>query len=328
MVNSLILTVTRACNLRCSYCPTVKDGWPSLSKDDAIDAVELFSDQFGGGDIKLFGGEPLLEPEVVRETFEAARNNPGIRRVYLSTNGLGLDEGWLQYLTDHQKAVLTISMDGRPDDHRRYRRALPKLPAEQPDAYEHLMTLLPQLLETPRVVVTQTIPPGGAEHTAANFQHLLDLGFTRFNFLPGYYLHWSKEQIAALRDGLSSIGDAVRARWARNEHTYVRNLFTWAPTPFFNTGLVVDSDRTIHPSNVGLSATLDELLGKTQVGTLDNPPSPKALESKAEQVNRWLQEQLPERVWESTLAVDVELTRFCNRLYGAFGEYRRRRRSA
>ncbi|MFT4979441.1 MAG: molybdenum cofactor biosynthesis enzyme MoaA, partial [Myxococcota bacterium] len=48
---SLILTVTRACNLRCSYCPTAKDGWPSLSAVDARDAIDLFIDRFGGGDI-------------------------------------------------------------------------------------------------------------------------------------------------------------------------------------------------------------------------------------------------------------------------------------
>ena len=50
----LYLTVTRECDLRCTYCPTVKDDWPPLSIDDAIRSVDLFCDQFGGGDIKLF----------------------------------------------------------------------------------------------------------------------------------------------------------------------------------------------------------------------------------------------------------------------------------
>ena len=66
----LYLTVTRECDLRCTYCPTVKDDWPSLSIDDAIRSVDLFCDQFGGGDIKLFGGEPLLVPDVVRAVME------------------------------------------------------------------------------------------------------------------------------------------------------------------------------------------------------------------------------------------------------------------
>ena len=50
----LVLTVTRACNLRCSYCPTAKDGWPSLDENDARRALELFARPleeggFGGG---------------------------------------------------------------------------------------------------------------------------------------------------------------------------------------------------------------------------------------------------------------------------------------
>ena len=64
---SLILTVTRACNLRCSYCPTAKDGWPSLSVDQALQGLRLYAAR-GGGDLKLFGGEPLLVPEAVSYT--------------------------------------------------------------------------------------------------------------------------------------------------------------------------------------------------------------------------------------------------------------------
>jgi len=53
MVGQLILTLTRACQLRCSYCPTVKEGWPSLSRGQALRALELFDTLYGGGDVKL-----------------------------------------------------------------------------------------------------------------------------------------------------------------------------------------------------------------------------------------------------------------------------------
>ena len=69
-MNTLILTVTRGCNLRCVYCPTVKEGWPSLSIEDAIQGLDLFSREFGGGVLKLFGGEPLLVPDVVRAVMD------------------------------------------------------------------------------------------------------------------------------------------------------------------------------------------------------------------------------------------------------------------
>lgn len=322
--NSLILTVTRACNLRCSYCPTAKDGWPSLSEGDARRAVALFDERYGGGHIKLFGGEPLLVPEVVRAAVEEARHRPGIERIYLSTNGLGLDPDWLDYLRGHPKAVLTISMDGMPDDHRRMRRALDGVG----DAYDHVVALVPQLLRTPRVVITQTIAPKTAGRAVDNFAHLRALGFWRFNLLPGYYIPWRPDQIAQLEQGFSGIGDAIREAWARGERLYLRNLFTRAPTPFFNTGLVVDADGTIHPSNVGLSGQLDGLRGRTQVGTLEEPPEPSVLAERAQAVNGMLEEVLPAHVWQSTQQVDALLTELCVGLYPAYFDQRARRQRA
>ncbi len=323
-VGQLVLTVTRGCNYRCSYCPTAKEGWPSLTTADAVHAVTLFAERYGGGDVKLFGGEPLLEPEVVDAAIERSVAEPRIRRIYLSTNGLALDEGWLERLRRTPKLVLTLSLDGSPEDHRRFRRALPGVA----DSYDRVLALRPLLLQTPRVVVTQTVPPASAERGAANFKHLLDLGFRRFNLLPGYFMPWRSAQLGALRTSLAGIGDAVIGLWRAGERVYVRNLFTRAPTPFFNTGLVVDSDRTIHPSNVGLSGALDELRDRTRVGTLDEPPAPEVLAEGAHRVNALLAESLPDGVWRSTLAVDAELTRLVERLYPEFFAWRQRRRGA
>lgn len=324
----MILTVTRACNLRCAYCPTAKDGWPSLGPDDARLAVRLFAERYASaavpGDIKMFGGEPLLVPEVVRAAMDEAALRPEIRRIYLSTNGLGLDEGWLDHVASQPKVILTLSLDGRPEDHRGLRRALPGIP----DSYERMIQLLPLLLRTPRLVITQTIAPSTAPRAARNFEHLLDLGFRAFNFLPGYFIPWRPEQLASLRQGFAGIGQRIRQEWAEGRRLYVRNLFTWAPLPFFNTGLVVDADRSIHPSNVGLSGQLDGLRGRTVVGSLDEPPSPEALRERAEQVRGMLAEVLPERVWESTLSADAALTELVQELTPAWLAHRRARQRA
>lgn len=321
----MILTVTRACNLRCAYCPTAKDGWPSLSPADARQAVQLFAQRFGGGDIKMFGGEPLLVPDVVRAAMEAARDEPRIRRVYLSTNGLGLDPDWLAYLRDYPKGILTISLDGAPKHHRRLRRAVS---ADVPDAYDHVIGLLPDLLRTPRVVVTQTIAPATAAHGVDNFRHLVSLGFRRFNLLPGYFIPWRAHQLDALETTFAGIADAFRDAWSRGHNLYLRNLFVQAPTPFFNTGFVVDSDRTIHPSNIGLSGALNDTRRETCVGTLDQPPTPKALAEMTARVQPILRAHLSEHVWNSTMAVDEALTRMCRSLYRDYLAHRARKRTA
>lgn len=324
MNERLFLTVTRECNLRCTYCPTVKDDWPALTERDALRAVDLFCEMFGGGDIKLFGGEPLLVPEVVRAVMEYAEKKEKISRVYLSTNGLGLDKEWLSFLRGYKKGVLTLSMDGIPESHRRNRRALKGV--DIPDSYDHIVSLMPLLKKTPRVVVTQTIPPSTAHMGLENFEHLRDLGFWRFNFLPGYYIPWKERQIQALNASFAEISESIRTAWTGQERLYIRNLFTWAPTPFFNSGLVVDADGAIHPTNMGLSGTLDHTLDQTKVGDLDHPPSKEALEEGAKKVNRLLQSHLSEKVMESTRRVDQELTLFCRSLYAPFAEYRKARK--
>jgi len=320
----LILTVTRACDLRCAYCPTAKDGWPALSPDDAVAAVRLFADRYGGGDVKLFGGEPLLVPEVVQAALDEAARQPRIRQIYLSTNGLGLNPARIEALARHEKLILTVSMDGRPEDHRRLRKGRGSVP----DAYDHLVGLLPHLLALPRFVVTQTIAPSTAAQAAANFAHLVGLGIRRFNLLPGYYLPWKADQLDALDRGFAEIGAAFRADWAAGGRLYLRNLFTWAPTAFFNSGLVVDADRSIHPANVGLSGALEGLLGQTRVGDLDDPPSPEALAEAAARVPALLEGALSAEVLRSTAAVDRALGRLVEGLYPAWFAQRRARHSA
>ncbi len=154
------------------------------------------------------------------------------------------------------------------------------------------------------------------------------MGFRRFNLLPGYYLPWRPEQLRALAEGFDAIGARFRGAWAEGRYLYLRNLFTYAPAPFFNTGLVVDADRSIHPCNVGLSGSLEETLGQTRVGDLDAPPSPAALAAAAAEIPALLEAQVPPAVWRATLAVDAELTRLCEGLLPSWLLHRSSRRAA
>ena len=107
---------------------------------------------------------------------------------------------------------------------------------------------------------------------------------------------------------------------------YVRNLFVQAPTPFFNTGLIVDSDRSIHASNLGLSSKLDRLREKTKIGDLDDLPTMKQVQDKAEEINSILAMSLPQKVWVSTQDVDAALSKFCSNLWPHFLRYRKKKK--
>lgn len=303
---SLILVVTRRCNLRCAYCPTVKDGEPDLAPADVRRAIDLFVERYGGGELKLFGGEPLLVPELVREAVAYA---PPSVRVWLSTNAVPLDDAMLDLLASRPDVTVTVSLDGAARDHDGLRRGAP--------SHAAVVAKLPRLLRLPRFVVTQTIAPATAARALENFRHLRALGVDRFNLLPGYYLPWRPEQVRALASALDGIAAEILAAWGRGERLYLRNLFVRAPTPFYNTGFVVDSDRSIHASNLVLAGAFDGLRGRTALGTLDHPPSPAALDAAGPAAAVLIRATLPPAVIAATDEVDALLTRLCHRLYPA-----------
>jgi hypothetical protein len=64
------------------------------------------------------------------------------------------------------------------------------------------------------------------------------------------------------------------------------------------------------------------------VGTLDDPPTPAALEEAGHRVGMLIEEALPARIIDSTRAADAALTRLCRSLYPSWGAWRKRRRAA
>lgn len=160
--------------------------------------------------------------------------------------------------------------------------------------------------------------PDLAHRAAANFHHLLDLGFRRINLLPAYLVVWTAQQVRALHEAMAEIAETILARWGRGEALYLRNLATWSPTPFFNSGLVVDSDGSVHVSNVSFALPVH-----TRVGSLDAPPSDAAIDERLACLPETLQAALPARVVESMTAVDTELSRLCKMLYPAWLERHR-----
>lgn len=315
--HALILVLTRRCDLRCAYCPTVKEGLPDLTAADVRRALHLFVETWGGGDAKLFGGEPLLVPHLVHEAFRCA---PPSVRLWLSTNGTHLDEAVLDAVEARPDTVLTVSLDGAPGDHDGLRRGAAS-------SHAAVLPWLPRLQRIPGFTVTQTIAPSTARRAAANFRYLRSLGIRRFNLLPVYYVPWQPAQLAALEESFEEIRGELVAGWSVGERLYLRNLFVRAPTPFFNTGMVVDVDRAIHASNFILTGTFDTLRDLVAVGDLDRPPTRDALDEAGRATAARLAERLPPQVLASTHAVDAALTRLCGRLYAPYLAYRSERRA-
>jgi hypothetical protein len=305
-VKTLVLVLTRRCNQRCTYCPVVKNGWPDMAPVTARLALRMFVDRFGGGQVKLFGGEPLLSPQLVAAVLEEAEHEPLISRVRLCTNGSLLDERSLDALRCHRKLWLVLSLDGAPEDHFASRR-MPKAGADRREKFEEL---LQRLRRFPRLMVTQVIAPELADRAAVNFAWLLAHGFRRFNLLPASWVAWSRDQITALRTSLAEVAVAVCTEWHAGRPLYLQNLFTRSSQPTFTFGVVVDVDGHVFPSDCVL-ADLDETArAGLSSGSVGAPPSEEELQRSAALLPATLERCWPREVVESTRAADRVLNAF------------------
>ncbi|MBN2024706.1 MAG: radical SAM protein [Pirellulales bacterium] len=125
----LVLMVTRTCNLRCAYCYVgAKSGETmdlSLGRAAIDRAVRSLAP---GGTLELgfLGGEPLLVADRIAELIDHARaatRQAGLRlAISMTTNGTVADEPAWRVMTALD-VQLTVSHDGLPEVHDRYRRA-------------------------------------------------------------------------------------------------------------------------------------------------------------------------------------------------------------
>jgi len=128
-VFELTLMVNHACNLRCNYCYTgakIHRPMPSLIGKIAID--RSIASLHPGGQLQLgfFGGEPLLEADCILEWVDYAQSSaakaPKSVSYSLTTNGTLSSAAAWQVMT-LEKMTLSVSHDGVPEVHDRFRRS-------------------------------------------------------------------------------------------------------------------------------------------------------------------------------------------------------------
>lgn len=94
-IDYLRISLTDKCNLRCIYCMEEKgndffDEEEKLTKDEICKIVNGCS-KLGIKKIRLTGGEPLVRKDIV-ELVEAINKIEGIEEIYITTNGILLED--------------------------------------------------------------------------------------------------------------------------------------------------------------------------------------------------------------------------------------------
>lgn len=119
---TVILTLTEACNLSCSYCYQHYKTSKRMSVDTAINAIEKHANLAYGYDqleIDLFGGEPFLEFETIKAICNWANNHKFSIPVvfFIDTNGTLVHNDIQDWLLCNKHIQVGLSLDGTPATH-------------------------------------------------------------------------------------------------------------------------------------------------------------------------------------------------------------------
>ncbi|MBQ9945224.1 MAG: GTP 3',8-cyclase MoaA [Clostridia bacterium] len=90
-IDYLRISLTRRCDLNCSYCGHKKD---SEQRELTVSEIALFVRAFaklGIKKVRLTGGEPLVREDIIK-IAETVRSVKGIESLYITTNGTRLSE--------------------------------------------------------------------------------------------------------------------------------------------------------------------------------------------------------------------------------------------
>lgn len=127
-IKALCLNIAQSCNLRCRYC-FAGDG--NYGKDElmsyetaksAVDFVVQNSYNRENIEVDFFGGEPLLNWDVIKKTVLYALTIPNkIFHFTITTNGILLDDDKMEFINEHMEN-LVLSIDGRKETNDKNRR--------------------------------------------------------------------------------------------------------------------------------------------------------------------------------------------------------------
>ena len=191
VVKALCLHIAHTCNLNCSYCFASQGKYQGeralMSFETGKRALDFLIENSGNRtnlEVDFFGGEPLMNFDVVKQLVEYARSvekqyNKNFRFT-LTTNGMLIDDDVIDF-ANREMSNVVLSLDGRKEIHDRFR-----VDYNGVGSYDKIVPKFQQLVKS----------RGGKDYymrgtfTHANpdflndIKQMLDLGFTELSMEP------------------------------------------------------------------------------------------------------------------------------------------------
>ncbi len=202
----LTLHLTTACNMQCDYCYAPPHDGTAMSLAVARQALELGTRMNGGAScgVVFFGGEPLLRraliSDLVKDAREMERRRAGRFHFKVTTNGLLLDEEFLEF-SIRENLLVAMSFDGTAAAHDAHRRL------RSGEASHGLLLGKLRLLLAARsyASVLMVVNPDTARHLVDSVSLLLEEGARYLLIALNYAAAWTDDAFAVLQGQLEQL---------------------------------------------------------------------------------------------------------------------------
>ena len=191
VVKALCLHVAHTCNLNCSYCFASQGKYHGeravMSFEVGKRALDFLVENSGSRrnlEVDFFGGEPLMNFQVVKDLVAYARSIEKEKnknfRFTLTTNGLQIDDDVIDF-ANRECSNVVLSLDGRKEVHDRFR-----VDYAGNGSWERIVPKFQKLVEAREG--KNYYMRGTFTHANPDFlkdiQQMLDLGFTELSMEP------------------------------------------------------------------------------------------------------------------------------------------------
>ena len=191
VIKALCIHIAHTCNLNCSYCFASQGKYHGdramMSFEVGKRALDFLVENSGTRrnlEVDFFGGEPLMNFDVVKEMVAYARSIEKEKgknfRFTLTTNGLLIDDDVIDFANKEMSNVV-LSLDGRKEIHDRYR-----VDYAGNGSWERIVPKFQKLVEARKG--KGYYMRGTFTHANPDFlkdiQQMLDLGFTELSMEP------------------------------------------------------------------------------------------------------------------------------------------------
>ena len=191
VIKAMCLHVAHTCNLNCEYCFASQGKYHGdralMSFEVGKRALDFLIEHSGTRhnlEVDFFGGEPLMNWDVVKQLVAYAREQEKIHnknfRFTLTTNGMLIDDDVIEF-SNREMSNVVLSLDGRKEVHDRLRKDY-----QGRGSYDIILPKFKELVKRrgdKSYYMRGTFTHANTDFTNDIF-HMADMGFTELSMEP------------------------------------------------------------------------------------------------------------------------------------------------